>query len=84
MSQSTAYYMFAKKDSDQPVHLYVLTEPSLNAVSYQCACDKLSVAAKVQSNHFQRLITFQKYMYNPPDFNFHPNTLTDKNFHYMV
>ena len=82
MSQSTAYYMCAKKDSDQPVHLHVLTEPSLNSVSYQCACDKSSVAPKVQSKHFQRLITFQKY--NPPDFNFHPRTLTDKNVHYMV
>ena len=61
-----------------------LTEPSLNSVSSQCARDKSSIARKpeVQSKIFKWLITFRKC--NPPDFNFHPSKLTDKNFHHMV
>ena len=57
-----------------------LTEPSLNSVYFQCARDKSSIARKpeVQSKMFKWLITFQKC--NPPDFNFHPNKLTDKIF----
>ena len=80
MSQSTAYCMCAKKDSNLPVHFHVLTEPSLKSVSSQCARDKSSIARKpeVQSKLFKWLITFQKCY--PPDFNFQSSQLTDKIF----